>query len=97
MIDFCQFSFEALSLFSLTYSWTLRVFLERSSIGSRKEKEGLRRQDKSKIRKGRVGSSGYNEIICGYPVACMISLLVFASVVLHVCSWLSCCHGHVFF
>ena len=44
LVPFCQFSFGALCLFSLSHSWTLREFLEHSNIGSRKVKEGPRRQ-----------------------------------------------------
>ena len=33
-----------LSILSHTHSWRLKVFLDHSSIGSRKEKEGLRRK-----------------------------------------------------
>ena len=39
---FFQFSFGALSLFSLSHSWTLIVFLEHFSIGSRKAKRKQR-------------------------------------------------------
>ena len=35
---FGLFSFGALSLFSLTHSWKLRVFLEPSNFGARKGK-----------------------------------------------------------
>jgi len=47
---FGQFNFGAFSLFSLSlsHSWTLRVFLELSSFGARKEKES-----KGRIRKGK--------------------------------------------
>ena len=39
LVTFCQFSFGALSLFSLSYSWTLRVFLDNFGIGERKVKK----------------------------------------------------------
>lgn len=75
MGTFCQFIFGALSLFSLSHSWTLRSFLENSSIGLRKEKEGPRRKRKANIKQGREASSSYSGIICRYRFACVISLL----------------------
>jgi len=40
--QFCQFNFRALSI--LSYSCTLREFLENSSIGEKKKKEGQARK-----------------------------------------------------
>jgi len=50
---FCRVSFGALSLSSLSHSWTLRVFLEHSSFGARKGKEskGRTRKGKQRLRK----------------------------------------------
>jgi len=48
-ITFCQLKFGALPLFSLSHSWSLRVFLEHSSFGARKEK-------KAKAKEGKKGS-----------------------------------------
>ena len=49
-----QFSFGALSLFSLSlsYSWTLRIFLEHFGIGARKENKARGRKDQ--VGKGRI-------------------------------------------
>ena len=47
------------------------------------KEEGRRNQ-------GRVGSSSYNEILCKYRFSCVISLLDFACMVLHVVLF---CHG----
>ena len=80
---------SSLSILSLTHSWTLRVFLEHFSIGSRKEKKEKRKEN---IKKGRAGSSIYNKITCRYRFACMISMLDLACMVMHVCFWFSCCH-----
>ena len=87
-----QFSFGAISLFSLLHH-TLR-HLEHSSSTlaleegkQRKDKEGKGSKGKQKIKQGRVRSSGYNEITCRYRVSCMISLLVLACMV-HACVYL---------
>ena len=69
---------------SLSHSWTLRIFLKHFGIRSRKE---------NKVRgskKGRAGSSNYNNIICRYQFSCVFSLLYLACMVLHV---LLCCYG----
>ena len=66
-VTFCQFSFGALSLFSLSHSWTLRVFLENSSFGEMKGKTSngrTRKGRKVKIKQGRVGSSGFSRNTC---------------------------------
>ena len=76
-----------LSLFSLSHSWTLRVFLEHSNIGSRKAKEVPRRQRKAKIKQRRVGLSDYNRITYRYRVTCVISLIFFACMV-YACVYL---------
>lgn len=51
LVTFCQFSFGDLSPFSLSHSWTLRVFLEHFNIGSRKAKKV--RGSKDQARKSR--------------------------------------------
>ena len=33
LVTFCQFSFGTLPLLSLSYSWTLRVFLDHFGLG----------------------------------------------------------------
>jgi len=54
LVTFCQFSFGALSLFSLslTFSWTHRVFLEHFGIGARKAKKA--RESEDQAGKGRI-------------------------------------------
>jgi len=51
LVTFCQFNFGALSLFSLSDSWSLRVFLEHSGFGSWKEKQAKGKQGKQEPRK----------------------------------------------
>jgi len=85
-LTFVSFSLQ-LSLYSLSYSCTLRAFLEHPSIGKRKEKEWKEIKREENIKQIRVGSSGYNEITCKYRVAHMISLLFLACMV-HACLYL---------
>lgn len=49
-----EFSVGALSLFSLSYSWTFRFFLEHSGIGVRKIKKVKRKQISSRERQDQV-------------------------------------------
>ena len=79
-VTFFQFSFGALSLFCLSLSWTLRVFLEHFGIGSIKAKKARGRKDQE----GKAGSSTYNKLHCRYRLACVFSLLYLTCMVLHV-------------
>ena len=65
---------------SLSYSWTLRAFLEHLAL----EQERQRRQEEAKIKHGKVGSSSYNRLHCRYQLACVFSLLYLACMGLHV-------------
>jgi len=44
---FCQFNFGALSILSLSHSWTLRIFLENFNIGLRKENKAKESDDQA--------------------------------------------------
>jgi len=61
LVTFCQLSFGALSLFSLSlyHSWTLRVFLEQFWHWSKKGKEGKRKQRSSRERRDQEATSGF--------------------------------------
>ena len=63
LVTFCQYSFEALSLFSIPI--TLGQ-LEFSWSTSALDEENKRRQEEANIKQGRAGSSNYNGIICRY-------------------------------
>ena len=65
---------------ALSHSWTLRVFLDTLEL----EQERQRIQEEAKIKQGKARSSSYNMIHFRYRFACVLSLLYFASMVLHV-------------
>ena len=89
-----QFSFRALSLFSLSYSWRLKVFLEHSWRVSHTWILGARRQRKSRKAQEGIEISSYNSFFCKYRVACMFSSLVLACMA-HACGFLVViCHWH---
>ena len=89
LVTFCQFSVGTLSLFSLSlsYSWRLRVFLEKSWRVWHTWIFGARRQRKSrKVQEG-IGINNYIGFSCKYRVACMLSSLVLACMA-HACGFL---------
>ena len=83
LVTFCQFSFGALSLFSLSLSLTLG-HLEFSWSTLKLEQEMKIRQEEANIKQGKVGSSSYNRLHCRYQLACVYSLLDLACMGLHV-------------
>ena len=79
-VTFCQFSFGALSLFSLSFS-LLETDFSWSTLAL--EQERKRRQEEAKIKQGKAGSSSYNRLHCRYQLACVFSLLDLACMGLH--------------
>ena len=79
---FCQFSFGALSVFSLSlsYSWTLRVSWSILTL-DQERKESKKKEEASKEEQE---SSNYSRIIGMYQFACVFSLLYMACMVLDV-------------
>ena len=62
---FCQFSFGALSLFSLSLSLTVG-HLEFSWSTLTLDQERQRRQEEVKVKQGKAGSNSYNRILCRF-------------------------------
>lgn len=76
-VSFCQFSFGALILFSLSYSWTLRVFLEHSWRVWHTWMLGTRRQRKSRKEQEGIGIRSYNSFFLQVPSCMYVCLISF--------------------
>ena len=82
---FCQFSFGALSLLSLSLSQTRFCWITLALDQERKM-----RQEEGRSKKGRAWSRNYNMILSRCQFACAFSLLDLACMILHV---VLCCYG----